>query len=409
MSLSRYSVSVILSAVVAAGFALGANPAALAQDSVPAKVAAAPASPAGAAQVADSCASWDSCAKELSQQVERARREWQAERPKIEAEIERERQASGIETAKLRLLAEQFRENQGQYRQEIAQAARDAARAAQQLSGQGQKSAIYTERAQALRPFVQANSDEGWLGVEIGEVTAQKAKDLKLSSERGVVVSGVEQNSPAAKAGLKKNDVILQYNGENVEGAEQFRRLVRETPPDRTITLAVSRDGKTRNLSVKLEDRAHAERQNLQALSGSLRNLQLALPNQEWSRNFAAPDLFLFSTRTPVLGITAEDLSGQLGTYFGAPDGQGVLVRDVRSASPAEKAGLKAGDVIISANGKPVHSLSDLRGDLPARDTKSATTLALGLIRKGAQMKISVTIEPPSTPEPTRPTRTAQL
>ena len=170
-----------MSAVVAAGFALGANPAALAQDSVPAKVAAAPASPAGAAQVADSCASWDSCAKELSQQVERARRAWQAERPKIEAEIERERQASGIETAKLRLLAEQFRENQGQYRQEIAQAAQDAARAAQQLSGQGQKSAIYTERAQALRPFVQANSDEGWLGVEIGEVTAQKAKDLKLS------------------------------------------------------------------------------------------------------------------------------------------------------------------------------------------------------------------------------------
>jgi S1-C subfamily serine protease len=110
---------------------------------------------------------------------------------------------------------------------------------------------------------------------------------------------------------------------------------------------------------------------------------------------------------TPVLGINAEDLSGQLGTYFGAPDGTGILVREVRSGTPAEKAGLKAGDVIIKMNDKPVHSLGDLRQEL--RDKNDQKPASLGILRKGSEMNVSITIEKPQPIEPMHMVHRAQL
>lgn len=297
--------------------------------------------------------------------------------------------------------ADQALENSRPYGELAAQAEANAAQAVRQAA----------RNVRAARLFAaQDTEDEGWLGVEIGDVTAQKAKDLKLSSERGVIVSSVAQESPAAKAGLKANDVILQYNGENVEGAEQFRRLVRETPPNRAATLEISREGKTQNLSVTLGDRADAESGQWQSSLHPLQNLRFAMPNTKWNNSaFASPDVFFMNAPKPVLGITAEDLSGQLGAYFGAPKDQGVLVRDVQSASPAAKAGLKAGDVIISAGGKPVKSLAGLREQLPARNLDKSVTLPLQVIRRGSQMTLSVTIEPPQRPEPPPAMHTAQL
>src|SRR5947207_15027061 len=83
--------------------------------------------------------------------------------------------------------------------------------------------------------------DDGssWLGVETHEVTADKAKELKLSAERGVVLGKIVPDSPAAKAGLKENDVVMEINGQRVEGAAQFRRMIHEIPAGRTIQLTV--------------------------------------------------------------------------------------------------------------------------------------------------------------------------
>ena len=91
-----------------------------------------------------------------------------------------------------------------------------------------------------------SDDGSGWLGVEISEVTTEKAKDLKLAGLRGVVVMDVEPDSPAAKAGLKENDVITQYDGQIVEGTVQFRRLVRETPAGRKVTLEFRETGTCR-------------------------------------------------------------------------------------------------------------------------------------------------------------------
>jgi serine protease DegQ len=98
----------------------------------------------------------------------------------------------------------------------------------------------------------------------------------------------------------------------------------------------------------------------------------------------------------PRLGIDAEDLSGQLGTFFGAPEGEGVLVREVSSGSAAEKAGLKAGDVIVSLNGERTRSLGDLRGKLAGNAADKPATIVLGILRNRSQMNLTLEL-PPAT------------
>ena len=111
--------------------------------------------------------------------------------------------------------------------------------------------------------------------------------------------------------------------------------------------------------------------------------------------------------RTPILGINAEDLTGQLGSYFGAPNNAGVLVREVRPGTPAEKAGLKAGDVIIKIEGKEVRTLADLRAQL--RDKSNQATVNVGILRKGSEIAITVPIEKPRPMEQMHSVHRAQL
>src|SRR5215468_3911108 len=94
-----------------------------------------------------------------------------------------------------------------------------------------------------------------YLGVDITDVTTERLSALKLKDERGVEVTMVDQDAPAGKAGLKEHDVILSINGTNVESGAQLRRMIRETPPGRIVTLGVSRGGQPLSLRVQLADR----------------------------------------------------------------------------------------------------------------------------------------------------------
>jgi S1-C subfamily serine protease len=111
--------------------------------------------------------------------------------------------------------------------------------------------------------------------------------------------------------------------------------------------------------------------------------------------------------RMPSLGINAEDLSGQLGSYFGAPDGTGILIREVRAGTAADKAGLKAGDVIVKVDGRPIRTLSDLRAEL--RGKSDQKTVALGIIRMSAEKSVTVGIERPQPSESSHLVRRAEL
>jgi serine protease Do len=236
--------------------------------------------------------------------------------------------------------------------------------------------------------FLLAEDDQGWLGIGIDEVTADKAKELKLSAERGVLVTEVEADSPAAKAGLKANDVITEYNGQRVEGTTQFRRLVRETPAGRPAQITVWRDGRAQSLTAQLGDMSENVRTRIRAITPKDFNFRFDMPQI---------NVFGMSSNRPMLGIGAEDLSGQLGSYFGAPDGEGILVREVNTGSPAEKAGIKAGDVITKIDGERVRTTADLREKL--RDKREKKTVAVGVIRKGGEVSLNVEIEQPKPAE----------
>ena len=241
--------------------------------------------------------------------------------------------------------------------------------------------------------FAIALEDEGgsWLGVETQEVTAEKTKELKLSAERGVVIGKVLEESPAAKAGLKDGDVVTEINGERVEGTVQFRRMIRETPAGRTLQLTVWRDGRSQKVSATLGKMQENRKRRMNAMPQvfNFRTPEMPevapmpdMPSIEWDNG----NLLL---NRPRLGIDAEDISGQLGSYFGAPEGEGVLVRDVNSGSAAEKAGLKAGDVITSLNGERIHGLAELRSKLSASEGKTAK---LGVLRNKSALTLDVEI-----------------
>jgi serine protease Do len=246
----------------------------------------------------------------------------------------------------------------------------------------------------------------GWLGIEIAEISADRAKELKLGAVRGVEVVQVETDSPAAKAGLKEHDVIATYDSQTVEGRVQFRRLVRETPPGRSVNLGVSRDGSAQSLNVVIGDRGDQIENNVRVFRHPE---HLAPPSSfvmpDFDFQFAAPEVM--DMRTPLLGISAEDLNGQLGAYFGAPNGEGILVRDVKRGTPAEKAGLKAGDVITKVDDKPVKSLRDLRTEL--REKGEQKTVNLVVLRKGSTMNMPIEIEKPRPIDPPQIINRAQL
>jgi serine protease Do len=225
-------------------------------------------------------------------------------------------------------------------------------------------------------------SEGSWLGVELSDVTAEKAKELKLPGEYGAIVQSVREESPAAKAGLEKGDVILSFAGENVISVVQLGRLVRETPPGRTVSIEASRGGRTRTLTAKLAAR----------------------PEAKWVSHFEMPhveipdvhipnfDFNMMFVGGPRLGISADELTPQLADYFGVKQGKGVLVREVEDGTPAQKAGLKAGDVIVKIGDKEIASISDLRRALrPDSDEKQKVTLTL--IRDRKEQTVSVELE----------------
>jgi serine protease Do len=225
----------------------------------------------------------------------------------------------------------------------------------------------------ASGPFVGGT----YLGVNLAEIDANRAKELKLKEDYGVEITRVEENSPAEKAGVKAGDVVLEYNGQRVEGMEQFGRMVRETPPGREVKLTISRNGVTQTLMTALGSRKSRFSTNF-------------APGFEVPE-FHMPDIpQIFTTlRSPMLGVEAESLGPQLAVYFGVKEG--ALVRSVLENTPAQKAGIKAGDVIIKVDGMAVTTPNELSGAVRAANTKK--TYSIELMRDRKPVTVTVNVE----------------
>jgi C-terminal processing protease CtpA/Prc len=228
-----------------------------------------------------------------------------------------------------------------------------------------------------------------WLGVTLRDVTAEKARELKLGGDFGALVESVEADSPASKAGLEKGDVIVEFAGERVRSVAQFRRLISETPEGRTVVLQVVRAGQSRTVQAKLEAR-HARLFG----RGGVNVPPMGITVQP----FNVPNFdYRFLTPGPSLGISGDDLTSQLAEYFGVKQGKGVLVREVESGSAAQKAGLKAGDVIIRVDNTEVSSVDSLRRALP-RDFEGKRKVNLTIVRDRREQTLTAELEAPEEP-----------
>jgi membrane-associated protease RseP (regulator of RpoE activity) len=220
-----------------------------------------------------------------------------------------------------------------------------------------------------------------YLGVDIQDVTPERVSELKLKEERGVEVTMVDQDAPAGKAGLKEHDVILEFNGTKVESGEQLRRLIRETPSGRGVTLGISREGNPMTVNVQLADRGKMVAEYMP---------QVIMPKNFEMPEVHFPSQVLQMRLSPILGIQAEGVGRQLGEYFGIKDGEGLLIKSVEKGGPAEKAGLKAGDVIVRTGDEKVTDRSDLSRIL--RTHRTGGKVALTIVRDHKEQTISVDV-----------------
>jgi serine protease Do len=249
----------------------------------------------------------------------------------------------------------------------------------------------------------------GGRGAEIG-ASVRDLEGTEVREGGGVYVVEVRSDSPAAKAGLLRADIVTRFDGEAVRSARQFGRLVQETPPGRTVNATVLRDGRSRELSLTPAEgwsagiftdsdrlRGMIDQQRLQEQWSGLRDRISRIPSD---LNFDF-DLAGIQGRSR-LGVAVVDLTPELATYFGAKDG--VLVSSVTADSPAARAGLKTGDVIASVNGQNVASRSDLLRIL--RNVGGDGDVTIGIVRDRKESSVKARLDDARTRRPVRSTRT---
>jgi serine protease Do len=232
-----------------------------------------------------------------------------------------------------------------------------------------------------------------YLGVDTRDVTADRLSDLKLKEEHGVEVTLVDQDAPAGKAGLKEHDVILSINGNQVESVEQLRRMIREIPPGRMITLGVSRDGQPVTLKAQLADRkkTFGMEHPGKAFTFTMPTMPMvpAAPATPFAPDMDLPVSIVVVRSSARSGLMVENLTPQLGDFFGAKDGHGVLVRSVEKGSRAEKSGFKAGDVIVKVNGESVSDSGDFTRAVRGRRDGA---LNVGIIRDKKEQNLTLSL-----------------
>jgi serine protease Do len=228
-----------------------------------------------------------------------------------------------------------------------------------------------------------------WLGVTLAE---------EKDAGNGALVTSVIQDSPAAKAGLKKGDVVVAMNGDKVVGPATLTEMIHASKAGETVKLDVLREGRKQTLSAELAERKDRFRVIAPGFEGAWASAEDARRMAEDAREMAEQYRALELERLPELGRMRIRLGGgprlgvelvrttpELRTHLGAPEDHGVLVGKVLPGSAAEKAGIRVGDVITTVDGSEVSSAG---GILEALADKSGQGVDIELVRDGKGMKV---------------------
>ena len=243
------------------------------------------------------------------------------------------------------------------------------------------------------QPWGLSSEDSGtgaYLGVDISDVTTDRLGALKLKEEKGVEVTMVDQDAPAGKAGIKEHDVILTMNGTPIESGTQIKRMIRETPAGRLVTFELSRDGQPLTIKVQLADRRKQYAWTGHPNSKDFHVEIPPIPPMPNGPDFVMPEINVVMVHSSARsGLMVENLTPQLGEFFGVKNGKGVLIRSVEKGSRAEKAGFRAGDIIVKVNDQPVHDTSDFTHALRPR---SGGSISVGVVRDKKEQNLNLVL-----------------
>ncbi len=223
-----------------------------------------------------------------------------------------------------------------------------------------------------------------YLGVGVLELTDDRVKALHLKDSHGVEVDRIDETGPAAKAGVKPNDVILEVNGKPVQDIQQFLISIAETAPGTKVSLTLWRNGARQTAQTTLESRPG----NFFLFGApDVSDAPMPpMPDVPFNNGSGFPSI---PANSGVVGFYGESLDGwiQLAEYFGVK--QGVLVYSVKAGTPAERAGLKAGDVVIKVNGTPVMSPKEITGMVSSGRRKA---FSFTVVRNKKEITLNVEI-----------------
>jgi S1-C subfamily serine protease len=208
---------------------------------------------------------------------------------------------------------------------------------------------------------------QGYLGVDVRDIPPEQLVALKLKEPRGAEIVLVDHDAPAGKAGLREHDVILQMNGQAIEGQDQIRRMLHESPPGRTVVLLLSRDGQQITITTQMANREEVERQ---AWEHHLVVPEPPAPPADNAESDPGPvpshavvhgNSFIGSIlmNPTYTGAMLEQVSSELAAFFGEQAGGGLFVRGVAANSPAALAGMHTGDLVVRANAQRVSTAAD--------------------------------------------------
>lgn len=231
-------------------------------------------------------------------------------------------------------------------------------------------------------PLLLHSTAQGYLGVMVSDVDSDSANKLKLKDVHGAVITLIDHDAPAAQVGLRVNDVLLEINGQVIEGAEAFGRMMREVPPGRKVTMLISRDGATQTITVELADRKKLDTDVWNKLnSGTDINSQvqgLGILGTGGGTDAPLPGGFhmpFVGSSTLKVGAMVEPLTSQMADYFGVQNG--LMVKQVARKSEAAAAGMKAFDVILKVGTEGIATVSDWDRAMRANQGKAVPVTIL--------------------------------
>jgi len=238
-----------------------------------------------------------------------------------------------------------------------------------------------TVRADDNQMTAATEKDNGFLGVYLGELTSDIAKDKGFEGKEGAYITGVVDDSPAEKAGIKRGDIITNAGGKSVKDSDQLEEIIESTGAGNQLPVTVFRDGKEITLSAVLDeepDYGMGSQMSEYMMSGPFAKRNI--------RNF-----FISGSGTGKLGVKVQDMNPQLAKYFKVDEG--VLVTEVMEDRPAAKAGMQAGDVITKVAGEKVEDAEDLTEEIGEHEVGDKVEIAA--VRDGSKMTFNVELDDP--------------